>query len=102
MTEPNTTKADLINTLEQRLSVSKRETQDILDALFELIKIQLGQGHAIKLPGFGNFSVRQKRERVGRNPKTGAAVPITARKVVSFKPSSILRERVDAGKKSYL
>lgn len=66
-----------------------------MENLFEMIRESLEHGQDIKLPGFGNFMVRQKRQRIGRNPKTGEAIPITARKVISFKPSQILRDRVN-------
>jgi integration host factor subunit alpha len=90
----STTKNDLVESLCQNLDFSKKDVQDLVETLFELIKSELAQGNAIKLPGFGNFSIRSKNPRVGRNPKTGETMEITARKVLTFKPSTILRERV--------
>ena len=95
----STTKNDLIDALCRNLDVSKKETQELVETLFEMIKTDLEQGNTIKLPGFGNFLVRSKTPRVGRNPKTGEKVEITARKVITFKPSSILRDRVQKGSK---
>ena len=93
----STTKNDIVETVCRELDTSKKEVQEIVDALFELIREELSRGNTIKLPGFGNFTIRSKRERTGRNPKTGETMAITARKVVSFKPSTILRDRVQAG-----
>jgi integration host factor subunit alpha len=90
----STTKIDLVELLCSKLDCSKKEVQEIVDSLFEMIRVELEQGRDIKLPGFGNFFVRSKRSRVGRNPKTGESIEITARKVISFKPSQILRNRV--------
>jgi integration host factor subunit alpha len=93
----STTKNDLVDAVCRELDFSKKEVQEAVDTLFELIREELSRSNTIKLPGFGNFTIRSKRERTGRNPKTGETMAITARKVVSFKPSSILRDRVQAG-----
>lgn len=92
-----TNKNDLVEALCRELGFPKKETQNIVDSLFEMIKIGLEQGRDVKLPGFGNFLMRNKKSRLGRNPKTGEQVEITARKVISFKASSILRDRVQKG-----
>jgi integration host factor subunit alpha len=91
------TKAEIVDVLFSKLDVPRKEVQSIVEAFFELIKSELEQGNSIKLPGFGNFNVRNKNSRVGRNPKTGEEMEITARNVLSFKPSTILRERVLKG-----
>jgi integration host factor subunit alpha len=96
----STTKIDLVDALCRNLDFSKKEVQELVETLFEMIKQDLEQGNTIKLPGFGNFLVRSKTARVGRNPKTGEAVEITARNVITFKPSSILRDRVQKGYKN--
>jgi integration host factor subunit alpha len=95
----STTKNDLVESLSRELDFSKKEVQEVVDALFETIREGLEKGNTIKLPGFGNFTVRSKNARVGRNPKTGEEIEITARQVLSFKPSTILRDRVRSGPK---
>ncbi len=92
------TKNDLIEAVCRQLKQqSKKDAQDVVETVIELIKDRLEHGESIKLPGFGNFSVRKKRTRIGRNPKTGEGIEIAARKVISFKPSTILRSRVNNG-----
>jgi integration host factor subunit alpha len=91
------TKAEIVDVLFSKLDVPRKEVQNIVEAFFELIKSELEQGNSIKLPGFGNFNVRSKNSRIGRNPKTGEEMEITARNVMSFKPSTILRERIQKG-----
>jgi integration host factor subunit alpha len=93
------TKADIVDVLYSKLEYPRKETQEIVETMFEMIKVELEKGESIKLPGFGNFVVRSKRSRVGRNPKTGEEMEITARQVLTFKPSTILRNRVQSGKK---
>jgi len=85
------TKADLVNTIYERVGYSKKESAQIVETLFDIVKSTLERGERIKISGFGNFVVRSKRSRVGRNPQTGEAIEITARKVLTFKPSQILR-----------
>jgi integration host factor subunit alpha len=97
--QTSTTKNDLVDALCRELDFSKKEVQEVVDALFETIREGLEKGDAIKLPGFGNFTIRSKNTRIGRNPKTGESIAITARNVVTFKPSTILRDRVQAGGK---
>ena len=94
------TKADIVDVLCSKLEHPRKETQEIIETMFEMIKAELAKGESIKLPGFGNFVVRSKRSRVGRNPKTGEEMEITARQVLTFKPSTILRNRVQNGNKS--
>lgn len=89
------TKAEIVEIVQQRVDLPKKDSAEVVESLFEMIRERLEQGEDIKLPGFGNFLVKEKIQRIGRNPKTGEAVPISARKVVSFKPSQILRDRVN-------
>jgi integration host factor subunit alpha len=97
--QTSTTKNDLVESLCRELDFSKKEVQEVVDALFETIREGLEKGNTIKLPGFGNFTIRSKNARVGRNPKTGEEIEITARQVLTFKPSSILRDRIQKGSK---
>ncbi|MBF0108482.1 MAG: integration host factor subunit alpha [Magnetococcales bacterium] len=89
------TKLDLANAVYRNLGLSRSDAAIMVDEVFELIRHQLESGETVKLPGFGNFQVRQKNARRGRNPKSGEEVEISARKVVTFKPSAILRKRVN-------
>ncbi|HDH97488.1 MAG TPA: integration host factor subunit alpha [Proteobacteria bacterium] len=87
------TKADLVNAVYGRLGgLSKRETARLVDAVFDLIKEALKNGEKVKISGFGNFVVRYKKPRRGRNPRTGEPIEISARRVLVFKPSQILRK----------
>lgn len=88
------TKAGIISILCAKVGCTKEKGQVIVEAVFETIKTKLEKGETVKLSGFGNFVVRSKRSRAGRNPKTGEVVEITARRVLTFKPSAILRDRV--------
>jgi integration host factor subunit alpha len=90
------TKADLSEQLHEELGFSKREAKDLVDAFFDTVRAALESNESVKLSGFGNFDLRDKRQRPGRNPKTGEEIPITARRVVTFKPGQKLRERVEA------
>jgi integration host factor subunit alpha len=90
------TKADLADTLFNVLGLNKREAKEIVELFFEKIRIALETGDSIKLSGFGNFIVREKNPRPGRNPKTGEEASITARRVVTFKASQKLKDRIAA------
>jgi integration host factor subunit alpha len=90
------TKADLAETLNKEVGLNKREAKEFVDAWFETIRDALESGENVKLSGFGNFQLRDKRQRPGRNPKTGEEIPISARRVVTFKPGQKLRGRVEA------
>jgi integration host factor subunit alpha len=89
------TKADLADLLFEQVGLNKREAKDMVEAFFEEIRISLEGGDSVKLSGFGNFELRQKSERPGRNPKTGEEIPITARRVVTFHASQKLKTQVD-------
>lgn len=91
------TKADLTDTLFEQLGFNKRESKEFVDAFFEEIRGCLEEGEQVKLSSFGNFELREKGQRPGRNPKTGEDIPISARRVVSFKPGQKMRAQVESG-----
>ena len=88
------TKADLADYLYEKVGLNKREAKEFVDLFFEELRSALLSEESIKLTGFGNFDVRKKAERPGRNPKTGQQIPVTARKVVTFHASQKLKERM--------
>jgi len=90
------TKAELADLLFQRVGLNKREAKDVVENVFTEIRDTLARGEAVKLSGFGNFQVRNKPPRPGRNPKTGELIPIPARRVVTFHPSQKLRHTVQS------
>ncbi len=91
------TKADIIEAVYEKLGgFSKKESAEIVEMVFETIKDTLGKGEKIKISGFGNFVVRNKRERIGRNPQTGQEIKISARKVLTFKPSQVLKNALNS------
>jgi integration host factor subunit alpha len=91
---PTLTKAELSEMLFERLGLNKRESKDMVEAFFELVHESLVQGTDVKLSGFGNFQIRQKAARPGRNPRTGEIIPIDARQVVTFHASAKLKGMV--------
>jgi integration host factor subunit alpha len=93
---PTLTKAELADLLFERLGLNKRESKDMVEAFFELIHARLVEGEDIKLSGFGNFQIRRKAPRPGRNPRTGEAIPIKARNVVTFHASQKLKSLVQS------
>ncbi|CAM8639917.1 HimA Bacterial nucleoid DNA-binding protein [Burkholderiales bacterium] len=88
------TKAELADMLYERVGLNKREAKEVVEAFFDEIRTQLEQGESVKLSGFGNFQLRDKPERPGRNPKTGEPIPISARRVVTFHASQKLKAHV--------
>jgi len=90
------TKAELANTLFEEVGLNKREAKEIVEMFFEKIREGLEDGKTVKLSGFGGFSVRDKRRRPGRNPKTGEAIPVSARRVVTFKVSQKIKKGIAA------
>ncbi len=90
------TKADMAEMLFNELGLNKREAKEIVEQFFEEIKVALESGNQVKLSGFGNFVLREKKERPGRNPKTGEEIAISARSVVTFRPGQKLKIRVEA------
>ena len=90
------TKADIIENVYERVGgYSKKEAADIVEAVFDTLKTTLEAGEKIKLSGFGNFVVREKKARVGRNPQTGEEITISARRVLTFKPSQVLKNALN-------
>ena len=89
------TKAEIAETLYLELGINKREAKDLVDLFFEEIRVSLEANEEVKLSGFGNFELRDKRQRPGRNPKTGEDIPISARRVVTFRPGQKLKARVE-------
>ncbi len=90
------TKADLADKLFEELGLNKREAKEFVELFFEELRLALERGEEVKLSGYGNFILRDKNERPGRNPKTGEEIPITARRVVTFRPGQKLKQRVEA------
>jgi len=90
------TKADMAERLFEEVGLNKREAKELVERFFEEIRAALEDGTPVKLSGFGNFDLRDKNERPGRNPKTGEEIPITARRVVTFRPGQKLKSRVEA------
>ncbi|TNF06543.1 MAG: integration host factor subunit alpha [Gammaproteobacteria bacterium] len=90
------TKAELAEMLFEDLGLNKREAKEIVESFFEEIRTALESNEQVKLSGFGNFELRDKKTRPGRNPKTGEEIPISARRVVTFKPGQKLKARVES------
>lgn len=88
------TKADIVEEVYGRVGFSKKESSEVVETVLETIKKTLTNGEMVKIAGFGNFVIRSKGPRKGRNPKTGEEIEITPRKVVTFKPSQVLKEHI--------
>ena len=89
------TKADIIETVYEKVGFSKKESAEIVEMVFDTIKETLERGEKIKISGFGNFVIRSKKPRVGRNPQTGEEIEISARRVLTFKPSQVLKSALN-------
>jgi integration host factor subunit alpha len=89
------TKAELAEALIDDLSYNKKDAKEVVDKVFEEVRQALERGECVKISGFGNFDLRDKSQRPGRNPKTGEDIPISARRVVTFKPGQKLKARVE-------
>lgn len=89
------TKADMADRLSEELDVDKRDSKALVEELFEAVRERLEKGEHVKVSGFGNWDLRDKGERPGRNPKTGEDIPISPRRVVTFKPGQKLKARVE-------
>ena len=89
------TKAEMAEHLFEKLGLNKRDAKDLVETFFEEVREALEAGEQVKLSGFGNFDLRKKNERPGRNPKTGEDIPIRARRVVTFSPGQKLKSRVE-------
>jgi integration host factor subunit alpha len=91
------TRADLAEAVVQRVGLPRNESQELVELILREISSTLAQGDAVKLSSFGSFGIRHKGQRVGRNPKTGEEVPITPRRVLVFRPSNIMKDRINSG-----
>jgi len=89
------TKADMAEKLFDELGLNKREAKEMVEMFFEEVRFALEDSEQVKLSGFGNFDLRDKNERPGRNPKTGEEIPISARRVVTFRPGQKLKARIE-------
>jgi len=89
------TKAEIVERVHQKTGFTKKESIDLVESLFEIIKSTLEAGEQLKISGFGTFFVRQKADRKGRNPQTGEALTISARRILSFKPSVLLKAAIN-------
>ncbi len=90
------TRADVAETIYEEIGLSRKDSNDILDMMLDEIVKELSNGNDVKLSSFGTFSLRDKKERSGRNPKTGVAAVISSRRVISFKPSQTMRKIINA------
>jgi integration host factor subunit alpha len=89
------TKADLAENLVDNIGLSKKDAKDLVEGFFDVVRSSLVERQQVKLSGFGNFEVREKSQRPGRNPKTGEEIPISARTVVTFRPGQKLKSKVE-------
>ncbi|MCR9266194.1 MAG: integration host factor subunit alpha [Alphaproteobacteria bacterium] len=96
MSDKTLTRADLAEAVYQEVGLSRQESADLVQSVLTMVSDTLANGENVKLSSFGSFLLRDKRGRVGRNPKTGVEVPIEERRVLVFKPSQVLKERVDS------
>ena len=92
------TRAQLGEAVYQEVGLSRNESADLLETVLNEISVALGRGESVKISSFGSFSIRQKGQRIGRNPKTGEEVPILPRKVLVFRPSQLLKSRINQRK----
>ncbi len=93
------TRADLAEAVVRQVGLPRNESQDLVELILSEISVTLAAGESVKLSSFGSFGIREKGERVGRNPKTGKEVPITPRRVLVFRPSNVMKERINEGVK---
>ena len=91
------TKADIVETIYERVGFSKKESAELVETVFDVIKDALVEGEKVKFSGFGNFIVREKNARKGRNPQTGEEIQLEARRVLTFKPSLVLKNALNEG-----
>ena len=89
------TKADIVERIYEKVGFSKKEASEVVESIFEIIKGHLERGEKVKISGFGNFVVHTKRPRKGRNPQTGEEIVISGRRVLSFKPSQVLKKTIN-------
>ena len=100
MSEQTLTRMDLRDAVYTEVGLSRNESAQLVESVIEHISDTLAKGEQVKVSSFGTFSVREKGPRIGRNPKTGEEVPIHPRKVLTFRPSHLMKERVAAGNKA--
>lgn len=91
------TRADLVEALVDKVGLPRNESQELVELVLSEISDALAKGEPVKLSSFGSFGIREKAERIGRNPKTGVEVPIKPRRVLVFRPSNIMKDRINAG-----
>ena len=96
MSEYTVTRADLIDAVYKEIGLSRTESAVIIESILDHIIAALMRGETVKLAGFGTFDIRHKKSRMGRNPKTGREIPISSRRVLGFRPSSIFKKRVNS------
>lgn len=99
MTDKTLTRMDLADAVHEEVGLSRNESSDLVESVLTHMSDALAGGNSVKISSFGTFSIRDKAARVGRNPKTGEEVPITPRRVLSFRPSHLMKDRVAAGNK---
>lgn len=100
MTDKTLTRMDLADAVHEEVGLSRNESADLVESVLTNMSDALANGQSVKISSFGTFSLRDKAARIGRNPKTGEEVPITPRRVLSFRPSHLMKDRVAAGNKS--
>lgn len=88
------TRADLAETINRKIGLSRAESLDLVESILEYMCDAMGKGENVKISGFGSFVLRDKKERIGRNPKTGVEVPITPRRVMTFRASQLLKDKI--------
>ena len=99
MTDKTLTRMDLADAVHEEVGLSRNESADLVESVLTHMSDSLADGDSVKISSFGTFSIRDKAARIGRNPKTGEEVPITPRRVLSFRPSHLMKDRVAAGNK---
>lgn len=100
MSESTLTRMDLSEAVFREVGLSRNESAELVESVLEHVSDALVAGESVKISSFGTFSVRSKNERIGRNPKTGEEVPIAPRRVLTFRPSHLMKDRVDSGNKN--
>ena len=100
MADKTLTRMDLADAVHEEVGLSRNESADLVESVLTHMSDALANGDSVKISSFGTFSIRDKAARIGRNPKTGEEVPITPRRVLSFRPSHLMKDRVAAGNKS--
>lgn len=97
MANKTLTRADLAEAVVEKVGLPRNESQELVELVLSEISTTLASGESVKLSSFGSFGIREKGERIGRNPKTGEEVPITPRRVLVFRPSNIMKDRINTG-----